>query len=81
MVEFKNNGIVSDTEDPFPKKIPNGWYYTAKEFAEIMDIPVSTIRVWKKRGILDCISYYGRLYVDPKAQIKLKRGVTEERKF
>lgn len=78
MVEFKNGGIVTDTDVENPPHIPNGWYYTAKEFAEMLDVPEGTIRVWKKRGVLDCINYYGRLYIDPKAKVKLKRRITEE---
>lgn len=77
MVEFKDGRIVNDPDED-TDYIPDGLYYSAKEFAELLDIPEATVRVWKNRGVLDCISYYGRTYIPEKFRLKLKRRVTEE---
>ena len=59
MVEFRNGQIV-DTECG---DIPDGLYYTQSEFAELMDVPEGTVRVWVSRGIIPCVRYYGRTYI------------------
>ena len=81
MVKFENGTIVEDTERIGSKPVPDGWYYTMREFAEMMDIPESTVRIWKKRGVLDCINWYGRLYIPQNFRLKLKRCVSKERYF
>ena len=59
MVEFRNGQIVSNS----PGDIPDGFYYTQKELAEILDVPETTVRVWVKRGIITCVHYYGHTYI------------------
>ena len=63
MVEFRGGCIVNDTDVDEPVIFDDGWYYTAAEFAELMGVPESTVRVWVKRRIVSSVSYYGRLYI------------------
>lgn len=53
--------------------IADGKYYSLQEFAEELDIPESTVRVWIHRGILDFVSYYGRIFIPENAQILHKK--------
>lgn len=59
MVEFRDGHIVDESYGD----IPDGLYYTQQEFAELLDVPESTVRVWVNRGIVTCVRYYGRTYI------------------
>lgn len=58
MIEFKDGRPT--LVDP---SIPDGKYYSQREFAKTYDIPHSTVRVWIHRGIIPHIDYYGRKFI------------------
>lgn len=64
MVRFEGGHPVNDPEN---EPIEDGWYYTVKEVAKMLNVPESSVRVMKKRGQIRCKSYYGRTYIDPKS--------------
>lgn len=83
MVEFRE-GWLWVGED-----IPDGEYYTISEFAELYDIPESSVRTWLNRGQLSCINCYGRTYIPKDAEVNyswpwmkrltsLRRGVSQK---
>ena len=47
----------------------DGEYYTISEFAELYDVPESSVRTWLNRGQLPCINCYGRTYIPKDAEV------------
>ena len=41
----------------------DGIYIPAEKYAEEMDVPERTVRVWKKRKVIEAITIFGRSYV------------------
>ena len=72
MVQFYEGKIVQDTQEDHPP-IRNGWYYTVKEFAEMIDVPEGTVRQWIHRGIIESVNYYGRNYIHEDAKFHFER--------
>ena len=72
MVEFCDGRIVRDTEAE-QGQIRNGWYYTIKEFAELIDVPEVTVRSWIHRRIIESVNYYGRTYIHEDAKFHFER--------
>lgn len=75
MVEFRDGHPYEDTE------IPDGEYYTTKEFAALYDVPESTVRIWIKRRQVPCASYYGRSFIPAWAQINYHRPWVRQRRL
>ena len=41
----------------------DGYYIPAEKYAEEMDVPLVTVKTWKKRRIIEAITLFGRSYV------------------
>lgn len=41
----------------------DGYYIPAEKYSEEMDVPERTVRVWKKRKVIEAITIFGRSYV------------------
>ena len=67
MTEFKNGYPVGEDID-----IPDGWYYTREEFAEMVDVPAATVSQWIHRDMLPCVYFYGRVYIPKDATINFR---------
>ena len=78
MVEFRDGSIVSD--EYITHDIPDGFYYSQEEFAEIMDVSPGIVRVWVSRGIVPAVHYYGRTYIPYGAPFKYVRPWMRRRK-
>ena len=68
MVEFQDGHPTTASDGD----IPDGKYYTQKEFAELYDVPESTVRIWVFRGQIPVVSYYGRIYIPDWAVVAYK---------
>ena len=73
MVKIQDGKIVSDDDNPDIPVAKDGWYYTAKEYAVLMDVPEVNVRMWKRRGILPCIDWYGRILIPADAEVLYKK--------
>lgn len=73
MVEFRGGCIVNDTNEDLPQPPTDGWYYTQKEFAELLDVPEGTVRIWVMRGVVPCVRYYGRVYIPENVKFRYNR--------
>ena len=67
MTEFRD-GRPTD-EEPAP---PDGYYYTSKEFAEMLDVSETRVRVWISRGQVEAEHWYGRIYIPADAVVRYK---------
>ena len=63
MTEFRNGYPTISTG------IPDGLYYTTKEFADEMDVPEGTVRVWIRRGQITYVNCFGRNYIPKDAVV------------
>lgn len=63
MVEFRDGRMSTDCD------IPDGMYYTIEEFAELYDVPESSVRTWINRGQLPFVHCYGRTYIPENAAV------------
>ena len=66
MTEFRN-GYPTD-----PTGVPDGKYYTIKEFAEKLDVDENLVRVWIKRRQVSVEYFYGRVYIPENAVVRFK---------
>lgn len=41
----------------------DGYYIPAEKYAREMDVPDGTVRVWKRRKLIEAITIFGRSYV------------------
>ena len=57
MITFRNGRPAEQID------IPDGDYYTVAEYAERMDVPQGTVRMWIHRGLVSCKSCYGHIYI------------------
>lgn len=78
MVEFRNGWLWAGED------IPDGEYCTISEFAELYDIPESSVRTWLNRGQLPFVRCYGRTYIPKDADVNytwpwMKRRVSLRR--
>lgn len=82
MVEFRDGWMSVDSD------IPNGNYYTIEEYADMYDVPESSIRTWINRGQVPAVHCYGRTYIPENAVVNyvwpwmkrrtaLRRGVSQ----
>ena len=67
MVEFRNGWLWAGED------IPDGEYCTISEFAELYDIPESSVRTWLNRGQLPFVRCYGRVYIPENAKFRYNR--------
>lgn len=67
MTEFRN-GVPVDPETD----IPDGRYYTAREFAALHDVDEVRVRVWINRGQIPAEHFYGRIYIPENAVVKFR---------
>ena len=67
MTEFRNGRPIDDQE-----RIPDGRYYTVKEFAEKHDVSETRVRVWISREQLEAKHWYGRIYIPEGSAVRFR---------
>ena len=67
MTEFRNGRPVGEKSD-----IPDGKYYTTREFAEKHDVSETRVRVWINRGQLEAKHWYGRIFIPESSVVRFR---------